>query len=112
MKQNTFATSKSKKSESVAEFADKLVTKWSETGQLTLRPLEKERLKKLIAASIPKFLEVNGTTAFHKYIETVRDQQLKSCVKAVADIGEQFTGVINKQRAINACAQARYEYKS
>ena len=49
--------------ESLEQLASDLVTTWSESGKLTLRPSEKQRLKSLLVSATPQLLscDYSGT---------------------------------------------------
>jgi len=89
--------------QSIEQLASELVSYWSESGKLTLRPSEKQRLKRLLVSAAPQFLSCNQAEAFESYAETVKQQQKKVYIDAVAAIPESIPGMLNKQRVLNTC---------
>ncbi len=88
---------------SLEQLASELVSTWSESGKLTLRPSEKQRLKNLLVSAFPQFLSCNHSETLESYIETVKQQQKKVYIDAVAAIPESIPGMLNKQRVLNTC---------
>jgi len=80
-----------------------VVSDWAEVTNITLRPSEKAALKKIICRSLPAYFEENQEALCENIIMRIREQERQDCIEAIANLDEPISGLINKQRTLNAC---------
>lgn len=80
-----------------------VVSDWTEVTNITLRPADKAALKKIICQSLPAYFEENQEFLTEKVVMQIREQERQKCIEAIANLDEPISGLINKQRTLNAC---------
>ncbi len=80
-----------------------IVSDWTEITNITLRPADKAALKKIICKSLPAYFKENQEFLSEKVVKQIREQERQDCIEAISNLDEPISGLINKQRTLNAC---------
>ena len=80
-----------------------IVDYWAKTGKLSLRPSDKQKLKRLIHEQFGTYQLKEPSTLSVPLISGHNVNLQEDIVEAIAQLEEPFPGLVNKQRAINAC---------